>query len=302
MPIKVPDKLPAKEILRSESIFVMDESHAIHQDIRPLEILILNLMPIKQVTEVQLLRLIGNTPLQVTVTLLHMETHIAKNTPQEYLAAFYNVFDDVKHRRFDGMIITGAPIEHLQFEDVAYWPELSKIMDWTRTNVTSTFHICWGAQAALYRHYGIQKYPLPHKMFGIFPHTTNRADVQLLRGFDDLFYAPHSRHTEVRREDIINVPSLEILSESDTAGVYIAASLDGRQIFVTGQSEYDPLQLKSEYDRDISLGKQIAMPVNYFPGGDPSKPPVVSWRSHASLLYGNWLNYYGYQETPYKLI
>jgi homoserine O-succinyltransferase len=302
MPIKVPDKLPAKEILRGESIFVMDESRAYQQDIRPLEILILNLMPMKQVTEVQLLRLIGNTPLQVTATLLHMESHNAKNTPQEYLAAFYRVFDEVKHRRFDGMIITGAPIEHLPFEDVSYWPELAKIMDWTRTNVTSTFHICWGAQAALYHHYGVHKYPLPSKMFGVFPHTKNRADVQLLRGFDDMFYAPHSRHTEVRREDIRRVPTLEVLSESDTAGVYIAASLDGRQIFVTGHSEYDPLQLKAEYDRDVSQGKEINLPVNYFPDNDPSKPPMVKWRAHANLLYGNWLNYYVYQETPYRLV
>ncbi len=301
MPIKVPDKLPAKEILKRESIFLMDESHAYHQDIRPLEILILNLMPLKQITEIQLLRLLGNTSLQVNATLLHMESHTAKNTPPEYLAAFYRVFNEVKHRRFDGMIVTGAPIEHLKFEEVSYWPELTHILDWTLTNVTSTLHICWGAQAAMYRHYGVKKYPLESKMFGIFPHTKNRADVPILRGFDDLFYVPHSRHTEVRREDILAVePQLEILSESEQSGVYMAASPDGRQIFVTGHSEYDPLTLKDEYERDLKQGKPIDVPVNYFPGDDPSKPPLVTWRSHAYLLFGNWLNYYVYQETPYN--
>ncbi len=301
MPIKIANELPAKVDLEKENIFVMTDKRAIHQDIRPLKLLVLNLMPTKIVTETQLLRKLSNTPLQIEVEFMQTASHTSKNTDAQHLESFYTTFDKVRYRYFDGMIITGAPIEHLAFEDVAYWPELTRIMDWTRSNVTSTFHICWGAQAALYHHYGVKKYPLPRKMFGIFPHTINRADVQLLRGFDELFYAPHSRHTEVRREDIIKVPSLEVLSESEAAGVYIAASLDGTQIFVTGHSEYDPLQLKSEYDRDVSQGKEINLPVNYFPDDDPAKAPLVTWRAHASLLYGNWLNYYVYQETPYKL-
>lgn len=301
MPITVPDQLPAIEILRGENIFVMNESRAFRQDIRPLKIAILNLMPLKQATEVQLLRLIGNTPLQIDITLLHMESHISKNTSQEYLASFYQVFTDVKHQRFDGMIITGAPVEHFPFEQVAYWRELTAILDWTLTNVTSTYHICWGAQAALYHHYGVPKYPLPHKMFGVFPHGKNRTDVNILRGFDDMFFAPHSRHTEVRRADIERVPGLEVLSESPQAGVYIAASCDGRQLFVTGHSEYDPLTLKTEYERDLARGDAIDPPVNYFPDNDPSRHPLVNWRAHAGLLYSNWLNYYVYQETPYVL-
>jgi homoserine O-succinyltransferase len=299
LPIKIPDQLPAKEILRREHIFVMDESRAFHQDIRPLRIAILNLMPLKQVTEVQLLRLIGNTPLQIDVTLLHMESHISKNTPAEYLTAFYKVYEDVKHRHFDGMIITGAPVEHLEFERVQYWAELREIMDWSLTHVTSTFHICWGAQAALYHHYGVPKYPLPRKMFGIFEHTKNRADIDILRGFDDVFHAPHSRHTEVRRADIEKVGELEILSESAEAGVYIVASRDGRQLFITGHSEYDPHTLKTEYERDLAKGENIHIPAHYFPENDPAREPLVTWRAHAGLLYGNWLNYYVYQETPY---
>ena len=298
MPIKVPDNLPAIDTLREERVFVMNESRAYSQDIRPLEIAILNLMPMKQSTEVQLLRLLGNTPLQVQVKLLHMESHQSKNTSAEYLETFYDVFQDVKRRRFDGMIITGAPIEHLAFEDVNYWPELTEIMEWTKTNVTSTLHICWGAQAGLYYHYGVPKYPLPKKMFGIFEHT--RADnVDLLRGFDERFFVPHSRHTEVRRADIEKVPALDILSESDTSGVYIAACKGGKQIFVTGHSEYDRLTLHNEYVRDINKGEPIDLPLNYYQDDDPAKEPIVRWRGHSSLLFTNWLNYYVYQETPY---
>lgn len=301
MPIKIPDNLPAYEILNGENIFVMKEERAIHQDIRPLRIAILNLMPTKIETETQLLRLIGNSPLQVEITLLHPRSHKPKNTPEEHLATFYKHFEDVRDERYDGLIITGAPVEHLEFEEVDYWDELAGIMDWSLRNVFSTFHICWGAQAGLYHHYGIPKYPLKKKMFGVFPHTVAKKHVKLLRGFDDVFYVPHSRHTEVRREDIEKVSDLEILSESSEAGVYIVISRNGRQVFVTGHSEYDPLTLKKEYDRDISRGLAIDIPINYFPDDDPSKPPVVKWRGHANLLYVNWLNYYVYQETPYDL-
>ncbi len=301
MPIKVPDNLPAKNILLKENIFVMDESRAFHQDIRPLKIAILNLMPTKQVTEVQLLRLLGNTPLQVDVKFINMETYVSKNTSEEYLDSFYNVFSEIKHMRFDGMIITGAPIEHLAFEDVAYWDEMKQILDWTKTNVTSTLHICWGAQAGLYHHFGIQKFPLEKKMFGIFNHSLTSCSQahKLLRGFDETFLAPHSRHTEIRAEDIRVVPQLEILSASDEAGVYLVSTLDGRFIFVTGHSEYDANTLAKEYFRDISRGLEIDKPVNYFPKDDTTREPVVTWRSHANLLFCNWLNYYVYQETPY---
>lgn len=301
MPIKIPDNLPAVEILHNENIFVMGEERAYHQDIRPLRIAILNLMPTKIVTETQLLRLLGNSPLQVEIVLLHPKTHTSKNTPEEHLIAFYNTFDEVKDQKFDGLIITGAPVEHLEFEEVNYWDELKQIMDWSVHNVFSTFHICWGAQAGLYHHYGIPKYPLEEKMFGVFPHTVNKKYVKLFRGFDDVFYVPHSRHTEVRREDIEKVPELEILSESEESGIYIVATRDGRQIFVTGHSEYDALTLKTEYDRDIAKGLDIKIPKNYFPDDDPSKFPVVTWRGHANLLFSNWLNYYVYQETPYDL-
>lgn len=301
MPIKIPDNLPAYEILNNENIFVMNEERAYHQDIRPLRIILLNLMPTKITTETQILRLIGNSPLQVEVILLHPATHTSKNTPEEHLLKFYSTFDEIKHDKYDGLIITGAPIENLEFEEVTYWDELKQIMDWSVHNVFSTFHICWGAQAGLYHHYGVPKHPLDKKMFGVFPHTLNRKYVKLFRGFDDLFYVPHSRHTEVRREDIEKVPELEILSESPESGVYIAASKGGRQIFVTGHSEYDPLTLKSEYDRDVDKGLPIDVPKNYFPDDDPSKEPLVRWRSHANLLYANWLNYYLYQETPYNL-
>ncbi|MFD0960326.1 homoserine O-acetyltransferase MetA [Paenibacillus chungangensis] len=301
MPIKVPDHLPAKEILTNENIFVMDESVAYHQDIRPLRIAIMNLMPTKETTETQLLRLIGNTPLQVEVVLLHPATHISKNTSTEHLESFYKTFDEIAHQYFDGMIITGAPVEHLPFEQVTYWEELKTIMDWSKRHVTSTFHICWASQAGLYHHFGVPKYELEEKMFGVFTHTIEKRNVPLLRGFDELFFVPQSRHTEVRREDIARVDRLEILSESPEAGVYIVASKDGRQIFVTGHSEYDPTSLKFEYDRDIAKGMTCALPRNYFPGDNPSAMPLATWRAHANLLYSNWLNYYVYQQTPYEL-
>ena len=299
MPIKVPDHLPAKDVLLDEHIFVMDESRAYHQDIRPLKIAILNLMPLKETTEVQLLRLIGNTPLQIDTVLLHPKNHSSKNTPASHLASFYHVFDEVKNQKFDGMIITGAPIEHLDYEKVGYWDELTEIMEWTKTNVTSTLHICWGAQAGLYYHYGIPKYPLKEKMFGVFSHTLNTRKVDLLRGFDDTFYVPHSRNTEVRREDILKNNKLSILSESEESGVYIVATKGGSRIFVMGHSEYDPLTLKEEYMRDLAKGETIQLPKHYFKNDDPSQEPIVQWRSHANLLFSNWLNYYVYQETAY---
>ncbi len=301
MPVNIPNDLPAAQILQNENIFVMDEKRAMQQDIRPLKIVILNVMPTKIVTETQLLRLIGNTPIQVDVVLMHPETHVSKHTPQEHLAAFYKTFSDIKDEKFDGMIITGAPVERLEFEEVNYWDELTEIMQWSYHNVTSTFHICWGAQAGLYYHYGIEKYDLDKKLFGVYPHRVNKRNVKLLRGFDDLFYVPHSRYTEVRREDIERIPELELLSDSDEAGVYIVASVDGRQIFVTGHSEYDPDTLKLEFERDKLKGLDIEVPTNYFPDDDPTKDPVVQWRSHANLLFANWLNYYVYQETPYDI-
>ncbi|RKP53971.1 homoserine O-succinyltransferase [Cohnella endophytica] len=301
MPIKVPDHLPAKEVLAEENIFVMDESVAYHQDIRPLRIAILNLMPTKETTETQLLRLIGNTPLQLEAVLLHPKTHISKNTSAEHLESFYKTFDEIKDEQYDGFIITGAPVEHLPFEEVTYWEELQEIMDWTVSNVTSTFHICWGAQAGLYHHFGVPKYPLEEKMFGVFPHTVTKPNTKLLRGFDEQFSVPQSRHTGVLREDVENAAGLEILSESEEAGVYIAASSDGKQIFVTGHSEYDPQSLKWEYDRDKAKGLRIDIPKNYYPDNDPSKLPVSTWRAHANLLFSNWLNYFVYQETPFEL-
>lgn len=301
MPIKVPDNLPAKEILSNENIFVMDESVAYHQDIRPLRIAILNLMPTKETTETQLLRLIGNTPLQVEVILLHPKTHLSKNTSTEHLESFYKTFDEIAELYFDGLIITGAPVEHLPFEEVNYWDELKEIMDWSKRHVTSTFHICWASQAGLYHHFGIPKYNLDKKIFGVFPHTVKQKNVKLLRGFDEMFFVPQSRHTEVRREDLDRIENLEILSESEESGLYIAATRDGKQIFVTGHSEYDPLSLKFEYDRDIAKGMQIDLPQNYFPGDNPSCMPLSTWRAHANLLFSNWLNYYVYQQTPYEL-
>ncbi|GGG75473.1 homoserine O-acetyltransferase MetA [Paenibacillus radicis (ex Gao et al. 2016)] len=301
MPIKVPDHLPAKEVLNNENIFVMDESTAYHQDIRPLRIVILNLMPTKETTETQLLRLIGNTPLQVEAVLLHPKTHTSKNTSADHLESFYKTFDEISHEYYDGMIITGAPVEHLNFEDVNYWDELKDIMEWSKKHVTSTFHICWASQAGLYHHYGVPKYELDDKIFGVFPHTIEKRNVNLLRGFDEMFYVPQSRHTEVRREDIEKIEELEVLSESEESGVYIVASKDGRQIFVSGHSEYDPLSLKFEYDRDKAKGLAIDVPKNYFPGDNPERLPLSTWRAHANLLYSNWLNYYVYQQTPYEL-
>lgn len=301
MPIKIPDNLPATEILQSENIFVMTETRAVHQDIRPLKIVILNLMPTKITTETQILRLLGNTPLQVEVEFLQTETYRSKNTPEEYLTVFYKTFPEIVGRKFDGMVITGAPVEQMDFTEVDYWQELKKIMDWSKQNVTSTLHICWAAQAALYHHYAISKYPLVAKVFGVFSHNICKKNEKLLRGFDDEFLAPHSRHTEIRREDIEQVPDLDILAESQEAGVYIVAAHNGRQIFVTGHSEYDPLTLKLEYDRDVAKGLSIAVPSNYYPQDDPTRTPVVKWRGHANLLFSNWLNYYVYQETPYNL-
>lgn len=301
MPIKIQDNLPAKEVLNSENIFVMTEERAKQQDIRPLRIAILNLMPTKITTETQLLRLLGNSPLQVDVVLLHPQTHQSKNTSKEHLTTFYKAFDCVKDEKFDGLIITGAPVENLPFEEVNYWEELKEIMDWSLTNVYSTFHICWGAQAGLYHHFGIPKYPLEEKMFGVFPHKVSRKNVMLMRGFDDEFYAPHSRHTGVRREDIEKVSDLDILAESEEAGIYLLKTKGGRQIYVTGHSEYDPLTLKGEYDRDVASNLPIKVPKNYFPSDDPAREPLVRWRSHANLLFANWLNYFVYQETPFDL-
>jgi homoserine O-succinyltransferase len=301
MPINIADDLPAVDTFKGENIFVMTESRACHQDIRPLKIAILNLMPTKIATETQLLRLLGNSPLQVDITLLHPGSYISKNTEPEHLFKFYNTFADIREEKFDGLIITGAPVEQIPFEQVAYWEELCEIMDWSLHNVYSTLHICWGAQAGLYHHYGIPKYPLDKKLFGVFAHRVNSRNVKLFRGFDDVFHAPHSRHTEIRREDIERVESLELLSESEEAGVYIVGARNGRQVFVTGHSEYDPLTLKAEYDRDVRAGLPIEVPRSYYPEDDPARAPVVTWRSHASLLFSNWLNYYVYQETPYDL-
>ena len=302
MPIKIPNDLPAVKTLQDENIFVMTEMRAMSQDIRPLRILILNLMPKKIETETQLSRLLGNTPLQVDLTLIRTSTHQSKNTPEEHLLAFYKVFDDVKDQYFDGMIITGAPVEHMEFEEVEYWQELCTIMEWTKTHVHSTFHICWGAQAALYYHFGVQKIPLPEKMFGVFPHTVEYKNSILFRGFDDLFYVPHSRHTSVRREDIEKHPELRILASSEEAGIYAVSTKKGKQIFITGHSEYDALTLQAEYLRDVSQGKPIHVPNNYYPDDDPSREPIVRWRAHANLIYSNWLNYFVYQTTPYDIM
>lgn len=301
MPIRIPNELPATKTLTEEHIFVMTETRARTQDIRPLQILLLNLMPTKIDTETQLSRLLGNTPLQVELTLLHTKTHQSKNTSKEHLLAFYKIFDEVKHRNFDGMVITGAPVENLAFEDVEYWDELCEIMEWSKTHVYSTFHICWGAQAGLYYHYGINKQQLPAKMFGIFDHTVREKTSMLFRGFDDHFPVPHSRHTTVSEADILAEPALKILAVSEKAGVYAVKSRNNRQIFITGHSEYDQNTLAKEYFRDVNLGKPIDVPENYFPNDDPSEPPRVTWRAHANLLYSNWLNYFVYQTTPYDI-
>lgn len=300
MPIKVANDLPAIEILEKEEIFVMDEKRAISQDIRELKILILNLMPVKQETEVQLLRLLSNTPLQMEVTFLHPISHKSKNTPPEHLQQFYKTFPEIKSGKFDGMIITGAPVEMLDFEEVGYWDELSEIMEWTKSHVTSTFHICWGAQAALHYHYGIPKYPLDDKLFGVFPHDKVKFE-KILQGLDDYVWIPHSRHSEVRREDIEKVKELDILLESEEAGLALIISKDGRQVFSTGHAEYDRKTLEKEYKRDLSKNLPIDMPKNYYENDNHLKEPIVNWSSHAYILFSNWLNYYVYQVTPYDL-
>ncbi|MBQ8827249.1 MAG: homoserine O-succinyltransferase [Oscillospiraceae bacterium] len=301
MPINIPNNLPAYAVLNDENIFVITDSQAEHQDIRPLKIAIVNLMPKKIETETQILRLLSNTPLQVDIELIQTATHQSKNTSQEHLIKFYKTFDDIKNQRFDGLIITGAPVEQIPYEDVDYWDEICKIMEWSKTNVFSTLHICWGAQAGLYYHYGIPKYPLSQKMFGIFPHKSEVSNNPLLRGFDETFYVPHSRHTEVRREDIERVPVLKILTSSEESGVHIIANQTNRQFFITGHSEYDRFTLKNEYFRDVEKGLDIQVPQHYFPYNDPEQPPRFIWRCHANLLFSNWLNYCVYQETPYDL-
>ena len=301
MPIKIPNALPATETLENENIFVITESRAISQDIRPLHILVLNLMPTKIVTETQLARVLGNTPLQVELELLQVKSHESKNVSQDHMLAFYKTFDKVRDNRYDGMVITGAPVEHLAFEEVDYWDELCEIMDWSKTHVHSTFHICWGAQAGLYHHYGIPKQPLKQKLFGVFEHRVERRQSILFRGFDDVFMAPHSRHTTVLREDIEAVPALKILASSDEAGVYALHTEGGRQVFVMGHAEYDADTLEKEYLRDKNLGLPIEVPRNYYPNDDDTQPPRVTWRGHANLLYSNWLNYFVYQNTPYDL-
>ena len=301
MPINIPNSLPANSQLRRENIFVMNEERASHQDIRPLKIAILNLMPKKIETETQLLRVLSNSPLQVDIELLQTETHVSRNTSEEHLLKFYKTIGEVENDYFDGMIITGAPVEQMPFEEVDYWPELCYIFEWSKSHVYSTFHICWGAQAGLYYHYGVPKYDLPRKMFGIFPHHVLLPYHPLVRGFDETFYVPHSRHTECRKEDILAAGKLEVLTESPVSGVHIAASLDGRQFFVTGHSEYDRGTLAAEYFRDLDKGLPIDIPYNYFDGDNPENEPKFIWRAHANLLYVNWLNYFVYQQTPYDL-
>ena len=301
MPIKIPNLLPATKVLLDENIFVISENRAITQDIRPLKILMLNLMPKKIETETQIARLIGNTPLQVELELLQTATHKSTHTSAEHMLAFYKTFDEVRHKKYDGLIITGAPVEHMEFEEVEYWEELCEIMEWSKTHVTSTFHICWGAQAGLYYHYGIKKYTLDKKLFGVFEHHLDYKRSILFRGFDDSFVVPHSRHTSCRREEIEAVPELKILASSEEAGIFVVATDKGRQIFVTGHSEYDANTLKNEYMRDKAAGLPIDIPKNYFPDDDDTKDPVVRWRSCANLLYSNWLNYFVYQTTPYDL-
>lgn len=301
MPLNISDNLPAVKILENENIFVMKETRAVHQDIRPLQILIFNLMPVKITTETQILRLLSNTPLQVEITLINTKVHLSKNTPKEHLDSFYKTFDDVSGHKYDGLIITGAPIEHLEFEEVDYWEEMVRIMNWADLHVTSTLYICWASQAGLYHHYGIPKYMMKEKMFGVFRHRIYNMTNPLTRGFDDVFLAPHSRYTEVRKEDIKKVEDLEILADSEEAGIYLVASRDLKRVFVTGHSEYDPLTLKAEYDRDVAKRLDISIPRNYFRNDDPAQMPMVKWRSHASLLFSNWLNYCVYQVTPFVL-
>ncbi len=301
MPIRIPNDLPAAQVMQQENIFVMKHQRATTQQIRPLEIVVLNLMPTKIVTETQLTRLLGNTPLQVNLELMHTSTHRSKNVSEEHLLTFYKTFDELKDRKFDGLVITGAPVELLDFEDVDYWDELCRIMEWSKTHVHSTLHICWGAQAGMYYHYGIPKQPLNQKLFGVYPHRADYKRSILLRGFDDTFYVPHSRHTTVRREDIESVPGLKILASSEEAGVYAVMNKNGHHIFITGHSEYDANTLETEYLRDKNLGKPISVPENYYPDDDDTKEPIVRWRGHANLLFSNWLNYFVYQTTPYDI-
>ena len=301
MPINIPDNLPAASVLRKENIFVMDQSRAVHQDIRPQRIVVLNIMPNKETTETHILRLLSNTPLQIEVDLMYPVTHTPKNTPLKYLQTFYKTFDEIRRHRYDGLIITGAPLGFVDFKDVTYWEELKEIMDWADTHVTSTLYLCWATLAAMNHFYGIEKVMLPRKMFGVYKHSVLDRKSPLVRGFDDNFPAPHSRHTEIRREAVEKVKDLQILAESDEAGIYLMATKNGRRVFVTGHSEYDHITLKEEYERDQKKGLDIQMPENYFPDDDPSKPPLIQWRSHAILLYTNWLNYYVYQVTPFNL-
>ncbi len=301
MPIKVQNALPAKEILENENIFVMDENRAMHQDIRPLQVCILNLMPVKQDTELQLLRALSNTPLHVEVTFMKMNSHISLNTPIQHLNRFYNTFNELKERKFDGMIITGAPVEQIPFEEVDYWAELCEIMDWTKTHVTSTFHICWGAQAGLYYHYGLKKVLLPKKLFGVYRHKVMNRKNPLVRGFDDYFLIPHSRHTAVLSEDIHQCKELTVLAESDEAGVLLCMSEGGKEIYVMGHPEYDRYTLHKEYVRDKEKGLPIDVPKNYYPDDDDTQKPSLEWRAHCNILYSNWLNYFVYQITPYEL-
>lgn len=302
MPIKTQNALPAKEILEKENIFVMDENRAIHQNIRQLEIAIVNLMPLKEDTELQILRSLSNTPLQVNVTFIATKTHESTHTSMSHLNKFYLGFEEIKDQNFDGLIITGAPVELMAYEEVDYWDEICQIMEWSKTHVTSTLHLCWGAQAGLYYHYGIDKHILDKKMFGVFPHRVKNRKVPLVRGFDDLFYAPHSRHTEVRTQDVLEHKELTILAESEEAGIFLVIDQDGKRIFVMGHPEYDRMTLYNEYMRDKNKGLPIKPPVNYFPNDDDTKKPLLQWRSHGNILYSNWLNYYVYQETPYEFI
>ena len=301
MPLTLPDRLPAIELLKQENIFVMDTTRAASQDIRPLRIAVLNLMPLKITTETDLVRLLSNSPLQIELSFMKVKSHTSKNTPVEHMKAFYTDFEEMRHHKYDGFIITGAPVEHMDFEEVGYWEEMTEIFEWARHNVTSTLYICWAAQAGLYHHYGIPKYPLAKKMFGIFKHRVNNPELPLFRGFDDEFSIPHSRHTEVRREDMERCPELDILAESEESGVSVVMARGGREIFLTGHSEYSPLTLDTEYKRDLGKGLPIDMPKHYYRNDDPSQPPLVTWRAHANLLFNNWLNYYVYQETPSRL-
>ena len=301
MPIKTQSELPAKEILENENIFVMDENRALHQDIRPLQVLILNNMPVKQDTELQLLRALSNTPLQVDVTFMNVKSHVSLNTPASHLNKFYCTLEDVRDRKFDGMIVTGAPVEDISFEEVDYWEETCEIFEWAKTHVTSTLHICWAAQAGFYYYYGINKKQLPEKLFGIYEHTVANRKIPLVRGFDDVFLAPHSRHTETPADQIHACKDLTVLAESPVAGVFLAIAEEGKKIFVTGHPEYDRYTLRNEYERDVNKGLPIHVPYNYFPGDDPTTRPLLQWRSHSNNLYSNWLNYYVYQATPYDV-